>query len=205
MSCKRGQSNLLGLPSAADIMKRATCFMRGNAPCGVKGVMGYALSARGIFAQRKNAECINRGLRFPRALPWAMGNIWAYSQPQSFTGRLCKLVRFQQTFAAPWERTEICFLARALRIIFPEKPFNPALIHIAACNQTGCECIVCTSNPSLMKGCVLSCNRFIYMQRLCLPGKNVHIHVPFLGIFGYARHTPNKFLKIRLLAMAKFE
>ena len=84
--------------------------------------MGYALSARGIFAQRKNAECINRGLRFPRALPWAMGNIWAYSQPQSFTGRLCKLVRFQQTFAAPWERTEICFLARALRIIFPENP-----------------------------------------------------------------------------------
>ena len=54
--------------------------------------MGYALSARGIFAQRKNAECINRGLRFPRALPWAMGNIWAYSPPQSFTGRLCKLV-----------------------------------------------------------------------------------------------------------------
>ena len=32
MSCKRGQSSLLGLPSAADIMKRATCFMRGNAP-----------------------------------------------------------------------------------------------------------------------------------------------------------------------------
>ena len=93
MSCKRGQSNLLGLPSAADIMKRATCFMRGNAPCGVKGVMGYALSARGIFAQRKNAECINRGLRSPRALPWAMGNIWAYSPPQSFTGPLCKLVR----------------------------------------------------------------------------------------------------------------
>ena len=53
MSCKRGQSSLLGLPSAADIMKRATCFMRGNAPCGVKGVMGYALSARGIFARAK--------------------------------------------------------------------------------------------------------------------------------------------------------
>ena len=52
MSCKRGQSSLLGLPSAADIMKRATCFMRGNAPCGVKGVMGYALSARGIFAAK---------------------------------------------------------------------------------------------------------------------------------------------------------
>ena len=40
MSCKRGQSSLLGLPSAADIMKRATCFMRGNAPCGVKGING---------------------------------------------------------------------------------------------------------------------------------------------------------------------
>ena len=36
--------------------------------------------------------------RSPRALPWAMGNIWAYSPPQSFTGRLCKLVRFQQRF-----------------------------------------------------------------------------------------------------------
>ena len=40
MSCKRGQSSLLGLPSAADIMKRATCFMRGNAPWGVKGING---------------------------------------------------------------------------------------------------------------------------------------------------------------------
>ena len=46
-------------------------------------------------------------------------------------------------------------LARALRDYFPEKPVNPALIRITACNQTGCECMVCTSNPSLMKG--LSC------------------------------------------------
>ena len=45
---------------------------------------------------------------------------------------------------------------RALRIIFPEKPVNPALIHLTVCNQTGCECIVGASNPSLMKGCVLS-------------------------------------------------
>mgnify|MGYP003559356412 CR=1 FL=1 len=190
MSCKRGQSSLLGLPSAADIMKRATCFMRGNAPCGVKGVMGYALSARGIFAQRKNAECINRGLRFPRALPWAMGNIWAYSPPQSFTGRLCKLVRFQQTFAAPWERTEICFLARALRIIFPEKPFNPALIHIAACNQTGCECMVCTSNPSLMKG--LSCPEIdLYICNVCaFQAKTfiyMHLFLAFSATLGIAR------------------
>ena len=32
MSCKREQSSLLGLPSAADIMKRAAFIMRGNAP-----------------------------------------------------------------------------------------------------------------------------------------------------------------------------
>ena len=41
---------------------------------------------------------------------------------------------------------------RALRIIFPEKPVNPALIRLTVCNQTGCECIVGASNPSLMKG-----------------------------------------------------
>ena len=62
------------------------------------------------------------------------------------------------TFGCGSERTEICFLARAFRIIFLEKPFNPALIRTTACNQTGCECIVCTSNPSLMKG--LSCPEF---------------------------------------------
>ena len=132
--------------------------------------------------RRKNAECINRGLRFPRALPWAMGNIWAYSQPQSFTGRLCKLVRFQQTFAAPWERTEICFLARASRIIFPEKPFNPSLIRTTVCNQTGCECIVCTSNPSLMK-CLFCPNIDLYM----------HLFLAFsdtLGIARFEAHYP---------------
>ena len=52
---------------------RATCFMRGNAPCGVKGIMGYALSARGIFAPAQNAECINRGLRSPGRCP----GLWA--------------------------------------------------------------------------------------------------------------------------------
>ena len=45
---------------------------------------------------------------------------------------------------------------RAVRIIFPEKPGNPALTRITICNQTGCECIVGTSNPSLMTGWVLS-------------------------------------------------
>ena len=49
---------------------------------------------------------------------------------------------------------------RALRIIFPEKPVNPALIHLTICNQTGCECIVCASNPSLMTGCVFMVHEF---------------------------------------------
>ena len=42
-----------------------------------------------------------------------------------------------------------------IRIFLPEKPFNPAPIRITICNHTGCECMVCISNPSLMKG--LSC------------------------------------------------
>ena len=60
MSCKRGQSSLLGLPSAADIMKRATCFMRGNAPWHCWCVC-YALGARGIFvplAQKCRMFCL---------------------------------------------------------------------------------------------------------------------------------------------------
>ena len=70
MSCKRGQSSLLGLPSAADIMKRATCFMRGNAPwhCEFVWVTRFW---RVAFLRRwhKNAECINRGVRYPGRCP----------------------------------------------------------------------------------------------------------------------------------------
>ena len=73
MSCKRGQSSLLGLPSAADIMKRATCFMRGNAPCGVKGVMGYALSARGIFAQAQKCRMYQSRPTFPQGVALGYG------------------------------------------------------------------------------------------------------------------------------------
>ena len=74
------------------------------------------------------------------------------------------------TFGGDSERTEICLHARALRIIFPEKPFNPALIHIAACNQTGSECIVCTSNPSLMMG--LSCPEIdLYIYATFVPSR----------------------------------
>ena len=73
MSCKRGQSSLLGLPSAADIMKRATCFMRGNAPCGVKGVMGYALSARGIFAPAQKCRMYQSRSTFPQGAALGYG------------------------------------------------------------------------------------------------------------------------------------
>ena len=73
MSCKREQSSLLGLPSAADIMKRATCFMRGNAPCGVKRVMGYALSARGIFAQAQKCRMYQSRSTFPQGVALGYG------------------------------------------------------------------------------------------------------------------------------------
>ena len=45
---------------------RATCFMRGNAPCGVKGLMGYALSARGIFAQAQKCRMYQSRSTFPQ-------------------------------------------------------------------------------------------------------------------------------------------
>ena len=53
--------------------------------------------------------------------------------------------------------------------IFPEKPANPALIRLTVCNQTGCECIVGASNPSLMMG-------------LCKASEEAKL----------ARHSPNK-------------
>ncbi|MFW5547004.1 MAG: hypothetical protein ACOCNO_08235, partial [Bacteroidales bacterium] len=40
---------------------------------------GITRSRRVAFLrQRKNAKCINRGIRPPRALPWAMSNNWAF-------------------------------------------------------------------------------------------------------------------------------
>ena len=47
---------------------RATCFMRGNAPCGVKGVMGYALSARGIFALAQKCRMYQSRSTFPQGV-----------------------------------------------------------------------------------------------------------------------------------------
>ena len=35
-----------------------------------------------FLRQRKNAECFVYCISLPRALPWAMGNNWAYSLPQ---------------------------------------------------------------------------------------------------------------------------
>ena len=155
MSCKRGQSSLLGLPSAADIMKRATCFMRGNAPWVVKGING--LRAFGAWHFCAGAKMLNVSIAVyvspgrcpglwatfgltarPNHLPGVCANWFVFNRPLPRLGKGLKYVS-----------------SRALRIIFPEKPFNPALIRINVCIQTGCECIVCTSNPSLMTG--LSC------------------------------------------------
>ena len=52
---------------------RATCFMRGNAPCGVKGVMGYALSARGIFALAQKCRMYQSRSTFPQGVALGYG------------------------------------------------------------------------------------------------------------------------------------
>ncbi|MFW5586507.1 MAG: hypothetical protein ACOCNH_07995, partial [Bacteroidales bacterium] len=52
---------------------RATCFMRGNAPCGVKGVMGYALSARGIFAPAQKCRMYQSRSTFPQGVALGYG------------------------------------------------------------------------------------------------------------------------------------
>ena len=116
MSCKLGQLSLLKLPSAADIMKSPIVA---PSPGQRPGETYAAINTFGIFVptaqkcharEARNPQChgalpliretalterdtfINAHA-IPRALPWAMGNIWAYSPPQSFTGRLSKLVR----------------------------------------------------------------------------------------------------------------
>ena len=96
------------------------------------------------------------------------------------------------------EKAEICFLARALRINFPVKPFNPALIRITVCIQTGCACMVCTSNPSLMTG--LSCpdigsytRTFLDLFFEIFGCARQYEQALFLDIFGCALHSPNKF------------
>ena len=86
MSCKRGQSSLLGLPSAADIMKRATCFMRGNAPCGVKGING--LRAFGAWQFCAGAKMPNVSIAVyvsPGRCPGLWATFGLTARPNSFT------------------------------------------------------------------------------------------------------------------------
>ena len=52
---------------------RATCIMRGNAPWGVKGVMGYALSARGIFAPAQKCRMYQSRSTFPQGAALGYG------------------------------------------------------------------------------------------------------------------------------------
>ena len=56
------------------------------------------------------------------------------------------------TFGGGSERTEICFLARALRNFFPKKLFNYTLIDLTICFLFSYVCMVCISNPSLVTG-----------------------------------------------------
>ena len=79
--------------------------MRGNAPCGVKGING--LRAFGAWHFCAGAKMPNVSIAVyvpPRALPWAMGNIWAYSPPH-----LCS------------QRSEIMHLYEPISV--QEKPF----------------------------------------------------------------------------------
>ena len=155
---------------------RATCFMRGNAPCGVKGVMGYALSARGIFAQAQKCRMYQSRSTFSQGAALGYGQHLGLQPAPIIYRAFVQIGSYKCTFGRAMEKAEICFLARALRIYFPVKPFNPALIRINVCIQTGCECMVCTSNPSLMTG--LSC-----------PDIGTYTRT-FLDLLGCARHSP---------------
>ena len=46
---------------------------QGNAPCGVNGVMGYALSARGIFAQAQKCRMYQSRSTFPQGVALGYG------------------------------------------------------------------------------------------------------------------------------------
>ncbi len=152
--CRDGCTNVAGCKPNCCTQPRATPW--GNAPCGVKGVMGYALSARGIFAQAQKCRMYQSLSTFPQGVALGYGQHLGFQPAPTIYQPFVQIGSFTCTFGGALKRTEICFLARALRINFPEKPFNPALTRITVCNQTSCECMVCTSNPSLMKGCVLS-------------------------------------------------
>ena len=101
MSCKREQLSLLELPSAADIMKSPVVALSPGQRPGEQCCIDYSVALcksdhlyegqrpvvlrvtrlwRVAFLRRwrKNSECMNRGVRFPRALPGAKRNNWAF-------------------------------------------------------------------------------------------------------------------------------
>ena len=138
--------------------------------------MGYALSARGIFAPAQKCRMYQSRSTFPQGAALGYGQHLGLQPAPIIYRAFVQIGSYKCTFGRALEKAEICFLARALRINFPVKPFNPALIRITVCNQTGCECMVCTSNPSLMTG--LSCPDIGSYTRT------------FLDLLGCARHSP---------------
>ena len=88
---------------------RATCFMRGNAPCGVKGVMGYALSARGIFAQAQKCRMYQSRSTFPQGAALGYGQ---HLGLQPAPALALHKRSYKCTFGRGLEKAEICFLAR---------------------------------------------------------------------------------------------
>ena len=73
---------------------RATCFMRGNAPCGVKGVMGYALSARGIFAQAQKCRMYQLRSTLPQGVALGYGQHLGLQPAPTIYQVFCTNVRF---------------------------------------------------------------------------------------------------------------
>ena len=80
---------------------RATCFMRGNAPWGVKGVMGYALSARGIFAPAQKCRMYQSRSTFSQGAALGYGQHLGYGPPLRSP---CTNVHINAPLVAPWKR-----------------------------------------------------------------------------------------------------
>ena len=74
--------------------------MRGNAPCGVKGVMGYALSARGIFARAKMPNVSIAVYVPPGRCPGLRATIGLTARPNHLTSVLhnVELVKIRATY-----------------------------------------------------------------------------------------------------------
>ena len=104
---------------------RATCFMRGNAPCGVKGVMGYALSARGIFAQAQKCRMYQSRSTFPQGVALGYGQHLGLQPAPIIYRAFVQIGSYKCTFGCALEKAEICFLARVTHL-FPRKTLQPS-------------------------------------------------------------------------------